>query len=593
MTSDKLEPAPAGSLAVLVHAYQKGPSSLKAIRVVMEDAGYTVWAPQLPLSTFSLSNPEDIAAKVHSGLVKRVEDGKYTNIVIIGHSCGALIARRLYLLTLANSETSNLAARISRLVLMAGMNRGWSISPHMNPLTGLGFSIGAALVHWVTAITGHLPLISQIRRGAPFITRLRLDWLELAGRLKSQGKSMVTTVQLLGTIDDLVSPEDNIDLVTGKDFYYIDVAHSNHPKVVRLDDRKTSPAMVNGQIEEVSHGKVRTQALCNALSQDQKILDKFRQLPVDETAAEMTAENVKDVVFVIHGIRDEAFWTHKLARRIMTMGNNGATPPVYASETSKYGYFPMLGFLMPHLRRQKVEWLMDQYVEARALYPKADFSYVGHSHGTYMLARALQDYPHPYCVFKNVVFAGSVVRHAYDWQAAIRNKQVGAVLNYVATGDWVVALFPNLFEQIPIQDLGAAGHLGFRQARVQNGVAPVGIFQRSYVKGDHSAALKEENWTDIADFIVNGALPKSTCNQPVKWQAWWLWPFGLVPWAVWAAGLTAIGWLFVLIWGYMPALPEAWLPQLDHDGNLMALGGAKTLATIGLSGLLWRILTRV
>ncbi len=64
-------------------------------------------------------------------------------------------------------------------------------------------------------------------------------------------------------------------------------------------------------------------------------------------------------------------------------------------------------------RRSKVEWLMDQYTENLALYPNADFSFVGHSNGTYLLAKALLEYPA--CKFKNVVFAGSVVNKNYDW----------------------------------------------------------------------------------------------------------------------------------------------------------------------------------
>ena len=56
---------------------------------------------------------------------------------------------------------------------------------------------------------------------------------------------------------------------------------------------------------------------------------------------------------------------------------------------------------------------MDKYAEAKALFPNAEFSYVGHSNGTYLLARALTDYT--CCSFKYVVFAGSVVRTDYNW----------------------------------------------------------------------------------------------------------------------------------------------------------------------------------
>lgn len=36
------------------------------------------------------------------------------------------------------------------------------------------------------------------------------------------------------------------------------------------------------------------------------------------------------------------------------------------------------------------------------------------------------------------------------------------MLNYVASGDWVVAFFPKAMELLGIQDIGSAGHDGFR-----------------------------------------------------------------------------------------------------------------------------------
>ncbi len=69
------------------------------------------------------------------------------------------------------------------------------------------------------------------------------------------------------------------------------------------------------------------------------------------------------------------------------------------------------------------------------------------------------------------------------------------VLNYVASGDWVVAWFPNAMQMLNWQDLGGAGHRGFQSNQVN---------QIQYVKGAHSAALHEDNWNAIADFVIEG-----------------------------------------------------------------------------------------
>jgi alpha-beta hydrolase superfamily lysophospholipase len=106
----------------------------------------------------------------------------------------------------------------------------------------------------------------------------------------------------------------------------------------------------------------------------------------------------------------------------------------------------LLPFLLPWARRKKVEWLMDQYTESKAKYPEAEFSYVGHSNGPYLLAGALRDYR--CCRFKNVVFAGSVVHTDYDWSEFLGSQpqRVKVILNYVATSDAVVAFFPKAME---------------------------------------------------------------------------------------------------------------------------------------------------
>ena len=154
----------------------------------------------------------------------------------------------------------------------------------------------------------------------------------------------------------------------------------------------------------------------------------------------------------------------------------------------------MLSFLLPSERHNKVRWLMDQYVEARSLYPNARFAYVGHSNGTYLVAKALLDYPS--CSFDRIVFAGSVVRTDYDWARHIARGKVEAVLNYVATADLIVAVLPGAWEMVNLQDLGSAGHNGFRIPHKK-------VFQTKFVRGGHSCPREEDNWNDIAEFIVS------------------------------------------------------------------------------------------
>ena len=102
-------------------------------------------------------------------------------------------------------------------------------------------------------------------------------------------------------------------------------------------------------------------------------------------------------VFVMHGIRDDGYWTNRIAKRVK---ERAADNCVLKARTPTYGYFAMLPFVLPWIRRQKVEWFMDQYVGARAQFPNAEISFIGHSNGTYLAARALRDYDD--ARFKNI-----------------------------------------------------------------------------------------------------------------------------------------------------------------------------------------------
>lgn len=158
---------------------------------------------------------------------------------------------------------------------------------------------------------------------------------------------------------------------------------------------------------------------------------------------------------------------------------------------------------------------MDTYVNAAAEFPDAQFHFVGHSNGTFVCARALQQYD--FCRFNKVVFAGSVVNTHYQWGA--RALQVGTVLNYVATADWVVALFPKLFQVVfPCLDLGmgSASVDGFfeeeeEEEKQEERAASEHqtVYQYKYIRGGHGAAIQDLNWAAIARFVVLGELPEN------------------------------------------------------------------------------------
>ena len=545
------------SLVVLLHGFNKTAEGLAQVRHAVEDhdANADILAPDLPFSIFSMSHESHVVADLLIQIDQAYENSRqngalgYRQIRLIGHSMGALFARKLYICACGEQLAAPLehalkdylnakkaqppsvvrpwAPLVDRIILLASVNRGWSVSHHQSLLRANMLKIGMCIGRILGVAFGRMPIVMSVLRGAPFLTQLRLQRLFMRRAAKSDPKQpgMALTIQLLGSIDDLVSPNDNVDLVAGHDFIYLDVPVSNHSNIVEMDDPH--------------HGEARRRIFKIALSEPAEVL-KEGQLVLEDKF--LIANDVTDVVFVIHGIRDEGYWTQKVARKVMAEGKKPNR--VFASETSSFGYFPIMSFITPHRRLEKVEWLMDQYAEACARYPMAErFHFVGHSYGTYLLARALNEYPA--CRFDRVVFAGSVVPRHFDWQQFIQRKQIGAVLNFVASGDWVVAFFPKGLQSLRLQDLGSAGHDGFRETP--------NIFQpNGYIEGGHSAALKESMWEAIANFIVMDSVQMPVIPPKyISLKRYWLVRYSVWP-LVWLS-LAAILWFgFWIIKNYAP-----------------------------------------
>lgn len=569
LMSSHFTPTPtADTLVVLLHGSTGTAHSLHDVQAIVKQALPTSdqLCPSMPMQAFSFVDPQAIVQDLLVLLDEAWQEKKkggvsYRRVLLIGHSAGALLARKLYVCACGEQEAAPFqpvseadvrewAPAVERLILLAGMNRGWSIVHNLPLRQAISFRVGALLGE-LCLLAGYQPLLFQLRRGAPFITNLRIQWLSM--RRKPPQNPHLRVIQLLGSTDDIVSPDDNVDMVTGNNFVYLDMPMSGHANVIEMDERSEA-------------GAKRKERFVAALTADEAWLRENNIEPVDANGGSPAQRNdVQEVVFVIHGIRDYGFWTHKIAQKVKKLGL--AHHRIYETETSSYGYFAMLPFLLFRTRRAKVEWLMDQYTEDLALYPQAKFSFVGHSNGTYLLAKAMEEYPA--CRFKHVVFAGSVVRTQYPWKKfLIEEKRVERVLNYVATADWVVAFFPKVFQIFGWQDLGSAGHDGFAAWPNQTDGA---LYQVKYVKGSHNAALQEKYWDEIAQFIVEGTLTDTPVRDPQGQLIKRLSQAAPLLWLLLLLLVVTFGWFLLKL-----AWPE-W---------------AKPLVLVSYLALLWRIVTR-
>jgi len=424
-----------------------------------------------------------------------------------------------------------------------------------------------------------------MRQGAPFIVQTRLLWMayrrwhnsdlrekynehKLGATLddpayrKKDDKPLTVNplvVQIIGSLDDFVSPQEQIDLdaegvrawlkaSSGKNYFMLEMESCNHHAVVKLSDDETRKNLFMAALTSTREQFEENPVLRKALRDPVHFLDTPPEID----------ENVEHVVFVMHGIRDDGYWTHRVAaaikeewakenaedeaekRKAKAIGEGlalatassdaesqteGAQKPenapekikFYPSCTHTYGYFPMLPFVLPWIRSSKVEWFMDKYVSVKGAYPAARLHFVGHSNGTYIGACALKDYPG--ARFGKMYFAGCVVHPQYNWLDKSKNKQVESFHNARGGEDWVVALLPKSLEYFT--DLGGAGFDGFDEtATDEKGEHTWPLNDNNFTQsklfatGGHGGAIGEKHWGEIAKFLVRGDYRPFDLKEP-------------------------------------------------------------------------------
>jgi alpha-beta hydrolase superfamily lysophospholipase len=505
-------------LVVLLHGYTHTSKSLSDVRSAVKASlpNADLLMPDYPAGLFANTKPARIAEQlvqyIDETVAKRARrpDGRqYDRILFIGHSAGALLSRKVYVIAMGydsdNVEVGKTkprawATKVDRLILMAGINRGISLDTRPEDMSWVKFQL-QRLGFAIFALTNTGKFIRSLLRGSPFVTNLRIQWIRL-----SQGSAvqLPQTIQLLGDVDDLVSEEDNIDVATDYNFKYLKVRDTGHSSIVRF--------------QEPEIGAYRQERFQYAL------VTPFDAIEGDVIPNANVDLSKDQIVFIMHGIRDTGLWTNAVRQAIEAQKKTA-----YVS-VAGYGYFPMLRFLLLGARQTNVRWFMDEYTEAIARHPKAALSYIGHSNGTYLIASALERYSA--CTMDRIAFAGSVVRSDYDWDKLVRQGRVQTIRNDVASADWIVGIFPGFFELLRFSDLGTAGHNGFADHEGKKNTV-------AYFKGGHGAALQPQNHDSLAHFALTGEAVRED-KLLVKQQSSVVALMAKLCWAVWAAIAIAI-----------------------------------------------------
>lgn len=481
---------PGGPLFVLVHGFDPDRKEWNAVAQSLVPHG-DVLELRYDAGRTSNAQPAEVARNIGAAIAAEVAKGGRTDVVVVAHSMGALLARRALLDALKDKQAW--AVSVKRLVLLAGMNRGWTAEGRLPPDASAWLEVEMRVGHWLAGMLRKGQLLLDLQRGSPFVSDLRLEWMRsmreaLAAAKDGAGQAGgLEVVQLLGDIDDFVSREDNEDLRTTAmgQFALLRVRGTGHGDII--DFHK------DGSGGEQNLGDYRRNKLLLAAT------GKFSQVQADSEVLEPPVDMaVTDIVFVLHGIRDIGRWSSTFEEAVKQENLLPAGRKLLFV-SPRYGYLGMGPFLFESVRDRYVRWFMDEYTETLARYPNVqtqNIRFFGHSNGTYLLADALRKYKS--MRVGNVVLAGSVVAREYDWTCLA--DRIGSIRSYAGTRDLVVAWFPRLFELPGFawlgNRLGGGGFHGFKDARVDNVL----------VEGGHGAFDGHE--AEIVHFLMRNGQPR-------------------------------------------------------------------------------------
>lgn len=516
------------TLVVLIRGWANKPDlqwynkNLKGGRITDEFAhfvkqvipGAEVLRPELDMSIFSNARPDELVHQVLRDIDAATEAEAFDQIIIGGFSTGGLLARAVMvrakgILSDGDFHPDQLAPRpwadkVTRVVYLSGILRGWAISSESDVATRLFGPTFMKLVTMVSRVRSALkgqghraPLIAQIERGQPFVVNTRLLQIEFeklaAARADVVLPEMVT---VLGARDELVSPVDCLEFSPHESNVFLEIPATNHMQMIHVegDDPETA---TRRQVLAAAFGAPvqELRKMDSYVVQTDDLNDYFDELDRPHLdLMDRNASQVKDAVIVLHGIRDHGYWTKRIAKSLKRKGARA----LMRAPSPSYGYFTVLDFINKRRRQAQARWLVQQYADIRACYRQAQVSFVGHSNGTYLLKAALDMCPA--MELRRVYLAGSVLRTDLDW-GNYAGQIRGEVLNVRADNDMVVAMLPGAMERMGLDwlDVGGAGYNGFTRTDPDG----VRLVQRM-VPGDHKAGVAEPSWDVISDFIVDG-----------------------------------------------------------------------------------------
>lgn len=191
------------------------------------------------------------------------------------------------------------------------------------------------------------------------------------------------------------------------------------------------------------------------------------------------------MLLTIHGIRTHGQWQNSLVEEVKKYSRSFVRADV------KYGFFDLISFSIPWLRRRKAREAAEQVRSVLIANAEKEIYVVAHSFGTLVLSEALSNIKLDSSI-NTIVLCGSPLPHNYNIEHMVQNTK--KLVNECGTRDFILVA-----AKVLLLGLGEAGRVGFRRSNSS-------AFVNRYFKGGHSVyfdvrpgcqSFAEINWLPL------------------------------------------------------------------------------------------------
>ena len=162
----------------------------------------------------------------------------------------------------------------------------------------------------------------------------------------------------------------------------------------------------------------------------------------------------REVIFLIHGIRDRARW-QSLVKRVLEEIDGVIVIPI------RYGYFDVVRFWLPVWTRRKPIGYIQQQIQIGKNNDRVDkYSVIAHSFGTYAISQVLDHTKD--LALERLVLCGCIIPNSYPWEH-LKSRIKCKVINDYGTRD----IWPFWARKLS-WGYGETGRYGFGRSDVED-----------------------------------------------------------------------------------------------------------------------------